>query len=180
MATAEAKRAIFRSKALEKYVQSREKNVLPRLVAPPVFALSWVVLAALTAAGLVAWLGQVPLYATGSGLVLDQSATAAQGNDEAVAVILLPAASAIHLHTGLPVQIQVGMSGPPLSRTIDSVDPNILSPDEVRQRYMLAVFGPSLVATVRLGQRYSSRLYAGSVVHAQIQVGSQRLLSLLS
>ncbi|MBV9691645.1 MAG: hypothetical protein JO202_18265 [Ktedonobacteraceae bacterium] len=172
------KRAIFRSKALEKYVQSREKSVLPRFVAPPVFALSWLVLVALTAAGLIAWLGQVPLYATGSGLVLDQSATSPQGNDEAVAVILLPAASSMHLRTGLSVQVQIGVSGPLVTSTIDSIEPTILSPNEVRQRYMFEVLDPSFVAIVRLGPHISSHMYAGSIVHAQIQVGSQRLLSL--
>jgi len=177
MASSASKRLIFRSKALEKYVQSREKSVLPRLVAPPVFALSWVVLVVLTAAGLVAWLGQVPLYTTGTGLVLDQSATVSLGNDEAVAVILLPATSSVHLRTGLPVQVQVG-SGSPLPRTIDSVEPTILSPSAVLNSYKLVVFEPSLVALVRLGPGMSSQLYAGSIVHAQIQVGSQRLLSL--
>src|SRR5690242_17118342 len=117
MATTASKGSIFRSKALQKYIQSREKNVLPRLVAPPVFAFFWVILATLTAAGLVAWLGQVPLYVTGSGLILDQSAIATQGKGEAVAVILLPATSPIHLQTRMPVQVQVGLDGPLLMRT---------------------------------------------------------------
>lgn len=178
MVTEASKRPIFRSKALQKYVQSREKNVLPRLIAPPVFGFFWVILATLTAAGLVAWLGQVPLYATGSGLILDRSIATVQGNDEAVAVILLPATLYRQLRTGSPVQVQIGMTGPSLTRTIDTIDPGILSPSEVRRRYMLEVLEPSFIATVRLGPGISSRLYAGSIVHAQVQVGSQRLLSL--
>jgi hypothetical protein len=178
MATAAPKGSIFRSKALQKYVQSREKNVLPRLVAPPVFAFFWVILALFTAAGLVAWLGQVPLYVTGSGLVLDRSATAAQGKEEAVAVILLPATSFVHLRAGMPVQVQVGSDGSPIPCTIDSVESRILSPSEVHQRYMLVVPEPSFVAIVGLGPGISSHLYAGSPVQAQIQIGSERLLSL--
>ncbi len=178
MATGTSKGSIFRSRALQKYVQSREKSVLPRFVAPPVFALFWIILVALTGAGAVAWLGQIPLYATGSGLILDQSIATAHGNDEAVAVILLPATLYRQLRAGSPVQVQIGMAGPSLTRTIDTIDPAILSPSEIRQRYMLEVLEPSFIATVRLGPAISSRMYAGSIVHAQVQVGSQRLLSL--
>jgi hypothetical protein len=178
MATATPKRSIFRNKALQKYVQGREKSVLPRFVAPPVFALFWIILAALTGAAGVAWLGQVPLYASGSGVILSKGIAMGRGDDEAIAVILLPATYSGQLRTGSSVQLQIGTAGPLLMRTVDTSDPTILSPSEVRRRYGLEVLEPSLAATVRLGPALPSRLYAGSTVHAQVQVGSRRLLSL--
>jgi hypothetical protein len=178
MTTTTSQRSIFRDSALQKYVQGREKSVLPRFVAPPVFAFCWLILAALTGAGGVAWLGQVPLYATGSGVILDTRPATTQGNDEAVAVILLPAPLQKQLRTGSPVQLQIGPRGPSLMRTIDTIDPGLLSPSEVRQRYRLEVLEPSFLATSRLGPALSSRLYAGSRVQAQVQVGSERLLAL--
>ncbi len=57
-----SKRTIFRSKALQHYAASRQKDVLPRLVSPPVFVFFWILLGLLLVAGITAWLAQVPTY----------------------------------------------------------------------------------------------------------------------
>ena len=175
--TTTPKLPIFRSKTLQKYMQNREKSVLPRIVAPPVFAFSWIVLTLLIAAGIAAWLGQVPSYITGSGIILNTSSIAKQG-DGATAAILLPANAISYIRPGLPVQIQVGQAGPQLHRIIDRVSQNLLSPGAVRQKYGFEVTDPSLVATVELGPTVSRYLYIGSPIQAQIQIGSQSLLTL--
>jgi hypothetical protein len=179
----------FREKAIQKYVQSREKTVLPHLVSPPTFALLWVLLATMLAAGILSWLGQTPLYVTASGLMLDKSATAAAGKEEAVALILLPATERPQVHAGMPVQVQIGSAALVVAGTIDTVEPGLLSPSQVQQRYTLVVPDPEVVATIRLEPSRLSPLFAGSPVlirslagspvHAQIQVGETRLLALL-
>jgi hypothetical protein len=168
---------IFRSKTLEKYMQNREKNVLPRIIAPPVFVFNWIVLVLLIASSIAVWQGQIPVYITGSGVILDTSRIAHQG-DRATAAILLPANAIAYIRPGLPVQVQVGQAGPLLHRTIDQVGQNLLSPDEVRKRYGFEVTDPSLIATVELGSAVSRHLYVGSPIRAQIQIGSQSLLTL--
>ncbi len=178
MTTAAPKRAIFRNQALQKYRQNQEKSVLPRIVAPPVFLFFWILLITLTSAGVVAWLGQVPLYVTGSGTVIDKNITANQDNDEAVAIIVLPASEVVHVHAGLPVQVQIGSTGPQVHRIVDSVSSAVLSPSEVRQSYGIAMTDPAQVVSLKLGPTISRRTYAGSPVHVQIQIGSQRLISL--
>ena len=178
MTTAAPKRSIFRGKAVQTYLQNREKSVLPRIVAPPVFFFCWILLIVLTAAGVAAWLGQVPLYVTGSGMIVNNTLLPDQGSDEAVAVILLPASASTRLRVGLPAQVQIGQAGLQLMRTVTLVNSTLLSPSEVQQQYGIAVTDPSLVVAVRLGPDVSRRVYAGSPVHAQIQVGSQRLLAL--
>jgi hypothetical protein len=175
MAATPPRLSIFRSKTMQKYMQNKEKSVLPRFVAPSVFAFCWIVLTLLIAAGIATWFGKVPLYLVGSGVVLDQGAHA---DDEATAVILLPASDVSHLRSGLPVQLQIGQSGPSLNRTIDVVSQNLLSPGEVHQIYGLEATGPSLVVTTRLGPAISAHLYAGSLIQAQILIGSQSLLAL--
>jgi hypothetical protein len=159
MAPPVSKRSIFRDRALQKYTQGREKNVLPRIVAPPVFVLCWILLMVLMAAGLVAWQGQIPLYISGSGVILTNTILPSQGSDEALAVVILPASEFGHIHSGLSVQIHIGQSGPELTRTVDYVN-------------------PALVIITRLGPEISRRLYAGSAVQAQVLVETQRLLSL--
>ncbi|GAC1637362.1 MAG: hypothetical protein NVS4B9_30470 [Ktedonobacteraceae bacterium] len=178
MAITAPKRSIFRGQALQKYRQNQEKSVLPRVVAPPVFLLFWILLITLTSAGVVAWLGQVPLYITGSGMILDKDVLPDQGSDEAVAVIVLPASEVAHMRIGLPAQIQVGSTGPRLNRAVDAVSTTILSPSQVRQLYGIEMTDPAQVVSFRLGPGISRRLYAGSPIHVQIQVGSRRLLSL--
>lgn len=168
-----SKRSIFRDKALHQYLQSREKNILPRFVAPPVFVLYWILLAMLLVSGLIAWFEKVPLYATGAGII----PTNREGN-QAIAIIFLPASSSSHPQPGLPALVQINPSGSQFNGTVSTIEPGIISPSEAKKRYSFEISTPSLVVTVKLGTNVSSSMYAGSLVNAQVQVGSQRLLSL--
>jgi hypothetical protein len=176
--------ALFRDKALQQYVQGRNKTILPRYASPPVFLCGWILLALLVAAGIVAWLGQVPVYVTGSGIVLSASNIAKQPGSGAVAVIFVPATPSLVLRSGSPVQVQIGATGLVLSRTIASIEPDIISPSAARQRYRLngnlasVIVQPSFVVTVALGPDISTQSYAGSSVSGQVQTGMQRVLLL--
>lgn len=180
-----SKRPIFRSQALQAYAQQRQKSVLPRFVAPPVFLLCWVLLALLASATIVAWLTRVPTYLSVSGIVLAESVPNQQGNSEAVAALFVPASSVTPVRVGQAAQVQIGSTGPQLTGTISTVDAAILSPAEVRQRFGLSgslaqiVTQPSLVVMIRLGPTISAQTYAGSLVQSQIQIGTRSILSLL-
>jgi hypothetical protein len=182
---AASKRTIFRNKAMQHYTQSREKDILPRFVAPPVFIFLWILLGLLFIATVLAWLEQVPTYVTGSGVVLDQGVGTQNGGNEAVAVVFLPATTSLKVTAGQPIQVQVGSSGPQLSGTIATVKPGVLSPSQARQQYGLngslaqVITQPSVAVTVQLGPGFSTQTYAGSIVNAQVQVGTRRVLSLL-
>lgn len=176
-----SRRTMFRDKALQYYTQSREKDILPRFVTPPVFLFLWMLLVLLLAAAVLAWLGQVPTYVTGSGVVLSQVSK----DGGAVSVIFLPATPSLHVQPGLPVRLQVGATGPVLSTTVATVDDAVISPAQARQRYKLTgdlasvITQPSIVITAMLGASTPAKTYAGSTVSAQAQVGSRRVLSLL-
>jgi hypothetical protein len=172
-----SKDSIFRKQAVEKYLQNREKSILPRFVAPPVFLFCWCLLALLLCAGLLTWFGQVPVYVAGEGMVLYPAGPSSGGCDGTLALIFVPYGSA--LHAGQHVQLQLAGQAAQLSRTVETVDRTILSPGEVRQRYQFVISQPSVAITVDLGSRFSARVYAGTVVLAQVEVGSRRLLSLL-
>lgn len=173
-----SKHSIFRGKALQTYIQNQEKSVLPRVVAPPVFLLCWLLLMILLVSGFIAWLGRVPVYVAGSGMIPASPMLSAQGSDEAVAFIPLPMTETAYVHAGFPAHIQIGQSGPQLNCLVTDVSPAVLSPSEIQQQYGLIVTDPSKVIAIRLGSTISRRVYAGSLVHVQIQVGSQRLLAL--
>lgn len=176
--SAEPKRQIFRGKALEQYALSRERTILPRLVAPPVFAFLWVLLAILVVAGIAAWLGTIPVFATGNGVIITQHVEATPAKDEPVAIIFLSTTVTANLHTGLPVLVQVGESGPQYNGVVNAVEPGVLSPEAIREKYSVGVLEPSRVILVNLGNALSSNTYAGTLISAQVQTGSRRLLSL--
>lgn len=181
-----SKRGIFRERALQQYAASRQKDVLPPLVSPPVFIFFWILLVLLIIAGITAWLVQVPTYITGSGIVLDQGIMQGkQANGQSVAVVFLSASHPMHMQAGQRILLQIASTGTQLTSKISQVDPGVISPDDARGRYRLnsataqVITGPSFVLTVNLGSAFPAHEYAGSIVSAQVQVGTQRVLSLL-
>lgn len=129
------KRSIFRHQALEHYVQSREKTILPRLARPSVFLMLWIllILAALTM--MVASFGRVPVYISGSGIVIEDTIIQnRQSVNMPIALVFVPAAfaHALPLHAGAPVLLQIGTQGQSFTTTVDEVEPAILSPDEIQ------------------------------------------------
>lgn len=172
-----SKRGIFRNKALKYYQQSQERDILPRFVAPPVFLFLWILLGLLLASTVLAWLARVPTSVTGSGVVLDQKQAPSNASG-AVAALFLPATSSGLVRPGQPVQVQIG-ADVPLTTTILTVEPGVKSPSEIRATYAQVIAEPSVVVLIGLGPGISAQVYAGSLLQAQVQVGSQRILSLL-
>jgi len=175
---------IFRKEAIERYAQGRDKNVLPQFIMPPVFVFLWCLLALFVSAGITAWLGQVPVYATGVGVVLDPSSSGNPANGEMTAVIFIPCnppcnSQSLHLQAGQPVNIQhIGLANPKISTAaIRTVASETLSPSMVGKQFSVSIPSPSVAVTVLLvGSDLS--LYSGSPVQAQVKVSSRRLLSL--
>jgi len=180
----QAQRPLFREHALKHYLQKREKDILPRLVSPPTFICGWFLLCLVVAVGVVTWLEKVPIFVNGSGIVLPQEQGNASGDGE-TARIFLPAGEARLVRVGEASLLQVGMTGPSFTSKIVHVEPGVLSPDDVHKRYglnysgMPAITEPSIAVDVKVGPSIPSRLYAGSPVSAQIQIGTRRVLSLV-
>src|SRR5690348_13341647 len=121
--------SIFRSEALEHYIQSREKSVLPHIARPPVLLGLWVLLGLCMAALVLAYFGQVPVYISGSGVVLER---------EAVVVVFLPTTPThpLHIRAGAPVLLQITPIQT-IKSTIDRVETGVFSPADARKRYGL-------------------------------------------
>ena len=85
----EPHRSLFRERAIKEYMQRREKDVLPRLMAPSILIFLYLLLLLLLLAGLLVWWEVVPVFTTGS---------------------LLAATSTPHLSAGdfVNAQVQVG------------------------------------------------------------------------
>jgi hypothetical protein len=83
------------------------------------------------------------------------------------------------------VQLHVGSSDQLANASITSVASMSLSPDEIRRQYhldgtlSLLVTQPAVAVEVKLDSAPFTSQYLGSVVTAQVQIGSQRVLSVL-
>jgi hypothetical protein len=179
------KRTIFRRNAWEAYTGKYEQTVLPRFVTPPVFLFFWVLSGLLLVAGSTAWLIKIPIYAAGSGVLLEQLVSSPSGAHETIALIFLPANHPLVIPEGALIQLQVHHIGPSGNGLVKRVEPGLINPQEARQRYMLndasasLITGPSIVVFARVVPPLSDHIYVGSSIGAQVPIGTQSLLTLL-
>lgn len=185
---ATTKRPIFRESAWRHYTEQNERMALPHFVTPPRFALLWILLGLLFILGSVAWWSEIPVYTSGPAILRDSGAVPAlhlNGQKGVIAIVFLPTTPLSTLHPGLPVFLQIGKAGPPVTGRVIQVMSSPVSPQEARQRYGLdssegvLITQPSQVMIVSLPSSVSPHTYTGSIVTAQVQTGSERLLSLL-
>jgi hypothetical protein len=177
----ETKSPFFRDNALQHYLQSQEKAVLPRFVSPPVFACLWFLLGLLGAAGSVAWLAEIPIVVTGTAVIMTEEAASVEAG--LVAVVFLPPEILPDLQPNQPLSLYQG-SEQPESLSLFQIEPGVHSPREIRERWMLdstAVRQPAAVALARFD---SSSLrpatdYAGSQFTVEVKTGSRRVFSFL-
>ena len=172
-------RQIFRESAIKHYIQNRERDVVLRILPIPAAVFLWALLVFFFMAGLFAWNARVPIYVGGSGFVQQTK------NGATVAVVFLPPGQPAALHTGQPVQVHIGPTGPQVQASIIEIDRETISPVTAQKNYQLKgkrsslVTEPVMVIIARLGTAVPASIYAGSSLTANVEVGSQRILSLL-
>lgn len=101
----------------------------------------------------------------------------------AMAVLFLPPAQVKNLHIGTPVHLHVGPSDQQPNNQITSIEPSAMSPAALRslfhlESYPLFITQPVAVVMVKLDPAFATA-HAGSTLTADVQVGSQSLISLL-
>ncbi len=175
---------IFRDNAVKHYMQSRDKDTLPRFISLPLALFLWILLGLLLVVGLLAWYEQVPTYISGRGTVLrSDHVPPSASNARAVVVAFFGVDQAGNLHAGQSVLVSFASSPQSLAGTLLTVDPTV-SPAVALQRYGLGSDGPPLItqpsaaAIVKLDNT-SPALYASNVLTVNVQVGSCRIISLL-
>ncbi|HEU5377780.1 MAG TPA: hypothetical protein VFV38_20345 [Ktedonobacteraceae bacterium] len=169
-------RQLFREKAIQHFRQSRGRDILPRIVAPRIFLFLWILLGLLLALVTLTWLGRVPINVEGSGVVLEQR-TAVSGDDGGDADVFLQIDASSKVRAGQLVQTQVA-SRAFSNAVVVRVKPGVISPDEIKRRYSQTVAGPTVIVVIAFTPALLTQQYAGTEIHARIQVGTRRLLSL--
>jgi len=183
----EQKKTVFRERALRLYQQNRQKIVLLRLVQPRFFLFLWAILGGLALLAGLAWSARVPVTQSGVGLVLERG-EALPGRSQYIVLSLLPPDSAGQLKPDQRVVVRYDNSRSALLARIDTVEPNVLSPDAIRSRFALTgalaelVREPAAVAVARVEAEtggLSTAAYSGRSFRIDVEIASRRVLNLM-
>src|SRR5215510_1752809 len=101
-------RSIFRPEALRRHAQSKEQAVLPHYIRPPLFLCLWLLLGLFVAAGGLALNVQVPVYATGSAMIVERAGDTDAQNGSMLVVALVPPQYLGRLQTGQTAWLNLG------------------------------------------------------------------------
>lgn len=179
---------IFRPDALRQYDRRKERVVLPRLAAPRLGPVLWILFGLLAAGVLLAVLTKVPVYAKAPAFVVERRGDSTQPANRVLLAVSLPSEAAERLTAGRRVTLRFGEEGRAVSVPIRSVGHEILDARELRAR-----FGPATNSGVCPGNPSGFALVAvelneadahasnaaGGCYEAQLEIGTRRLLPLL-
>ncbi len=180
-----SRQQIFRASALRHYMHNQEKSSYLRFIPLPIALLLWMLLGLFIFAGYMAWNEEIPTYVNASGLVVTTAPAKAPVKGrmpDTRAVLFLPLTQVATVHVGMPVRLYVGGSARSFVSRITTIAAETRSPADIHAQYehancSLLVTQPVTEITVTLPG--DAKKFNGSLLAAQITVGSRRLLSLL-
>lgn len=149
-----------------------------RVSCPSGLIFLWIFLLLLAGALAFAWSVQVPVQLQSQGVI-------AQQGSEIVAILFFTPGQQTALRAGQPATVTIGPGQSRIPGSVERVEMALISPVEARDRFGLqgglaqVITGPSIVVMLSIGPAASAQIYAGSLCEAQIQVGSQSILSSL-
>ncbi|GHO54857.1 hypothetical protein KSD_12710 [Ktedonobacter sp. SOSP1-85] len=169
---------VFRKNALQHYLQGQEKDTVPQFINTPLALVMWLLLAIVVVTCTVSWYQEIPLYNAGAGIVLKQVKS-----DQSNVVVFVPWSPALQPRVGQTVSLSVGgASSQQITGTIAQVNLKAQSPATLCQQYelmagcSLLVRQPSIAILIQ-AQALPTERYAGAIVLANVQTGSQRMLA---
>jgi hypothetical protein len=182
-------RPIFRVEALRRNAQVREKSVLLRLSSPRALALLWILIGLLMMSGLLIWYVRVPVYVSGVAIVTGAMEPTPNGGGKIKVVAFLPPEDLARLRVGQKLFLSSEKGGERRLQLVTGLEPDVLSPLEMQNRFGFSacqsfpagthpnavVFTELMLASA--GPDASS--YTCSFYHADVEVGTQRVISLL-
>jgi hypothetical protein len=170
--------SIFREKAIKHYTQQKKRDILPNFSSIPVAIFLWMLLGSLLATGLVTWHTQVPVYLTGTSIVLGSAA------QDTVALAFLAPKPSTRLHAGLMVHIQNGAAGSQFTSRLAAVEPGTTTLASAFEHARLPVAQtPQMqqaVVIMLIKQNPAVVMQRGSFLVVQVTLGTHSLFSAIS
>lgn len=180
--------SIFRPEALQHYQRSRERQVMPRLIRPRTFVCLWLLLCLLLAGTILVWMTQIPIYVAGPAIVVNRGMPVPTDSDDVSVAVFLPARYHSEIQEGQALHLQTSESSERQIYTIQWAARTVLSPIDAQTRFGLPLdTAPFLTqpvtvvgTTLPTANALRATAYGGSIFRADVQVGTRRVLSLLS
>jgi len=179
---------IFRKKAVETYIHEQERSVLLHFISPRRFFFLWIIFGLLSGLGVWLCFAQVPIYASGKGIIVDCNERDDSPHQKPCVVALFPADLHSRLMVGKNLMIKPNRKRQWLHLSIVKVESKVLNPVEVQNRYHAKSGGipipnqPAAVALCQLdGKPYPTRsdLHVDGTIEVRINAGTRRLASFL-
>lgn len=181
-------RKVFRADAMRRYLRGQEKTVLPEMTPPRTFVALWIAIGLLVSAGVGLGFMRLPRYTSGSAVIVNYGGALPAGGPDVVVVAFLPAKDRDRIRPGQTLFVGFGPESEAVAVPIEEVLPGVLSPLEALMMFRLdsntagAVTQPSAVALARWrppAEALLAEKYLGSVVQADVEVGSHPVIALL-
>ncbi|GHO84982.1 hypothetical protein [Dictyobacter formicarum] len=174
------RRPIFRQRALQHYIQKREKDILPRFASPLLLLWLWLFLLQLTLIGLLIFTVPLPAYTTIPGIILPATANSQR---QATIALFLPQQVKQTLRVGETLQVKLNAKEAPLPARITTIAPANSQPADLKKQFALtddaiaALGTPVRVIQATITTSPATPAQENSAITARIQVAPQPLLS---
>lgn len=179
----------YREEAINAYRDDESDIKLPHYASRPTRLALYALIALLVLGLLMASLVEVPVYTSAKVLVVDVPESAPSQQQGLSIVGLFPTQAKGELKVGQTLRVQLPDTTERVSTRISFVSDEVLSPEEVRQRFGLPdpsarrVRGPAavVVADLRTPEGAPDRsTFDGAITEqAEVKTGSERILSLV-
>jgi len=134
-------RQIFRTHALQHYMQKNEQSVLPRTISPFVFACCWITLSLTVLLGFFIWSIPVPNYLNTLGMPISREPSPSTTQTMSI-LAFFPLGALAYIRPGHTVQVDGHSLASTLTGHITQVDTQHLDATELVKRYALS---PALI-----------------------------------
>lgn len=179
---------IFRPKAVRRYTHRQENPVFPSLVSPKSFMFLWALFGIIWACIILAALIDIPTYSKCLAVLTVSKVKTDSSDSETHATLLLPAEALPVLKPGQRVFLTIEGGDVHRRGRILFIEPDVINQNTAQERFSLGASpmkfkGSVTVAMVRLDRDAadpSSFDYAGSYYEAQVEIGSGKLIELVT
>ncbi|GCE20730.1 hypothetical protein [Dictyobacter kobayashii] len=169
------RRPIFRQRAMQHYIQKKEKDILPRFTSPLLLTWLWLFLLQISLLGLLIFTIPLPSYTTIPGVILP---AASSGHGQTTVALFVPQQMKQAMHIGETIALTLHSGDAQKQAKIVAIAPNISQPEDIQRQFALkADSATTLTTPVRVVQVTLTTVTAptkGSEVLAQLQTALNR------
>ena len=176
-------RSVFRPDALRRYAQGRQETFLPRFVAPRVFRYFWILLFLFLISGISTWFISVPVYASGTAIIVENDQTVADVPHDMMVLARFPSEHLSDIHQAQSLLLTFNTTQ--VAHTIADFEPTVISSVEAQKHFTLptdttnALTGYETFVVAPLDAfpgAIPTTIYFDDVGQAHIEIGTRRLL----